>query len=180
MPSTQTRGYNRPPRQFFQRPNWQLSNAPDGILKCTYCEKDGHRQGPDCELWCKHREERGIPIVRYPQATRGPRPDSATAPPPAQANAIIVEILEEEVKAGSTGNQKSPAAVNIQQDMQAVKEVLVNCDCSNCILIEDCEEESQEVSTLAVTRSEMKKKGPIHWKEQEGIRKKVTKKLGNI
>ena len=42
-PATQNRGYNRPPRPFFQRQNWQPSTSSDGVLRCTYCDKDGHK-----------------------------------------------------------------------------------------------------------------------------------------
>ena len=58
-----------PSRRFQQRNSWappppqgacNMNNAP-----CTYCGELNHRQGPNSPLWCKHRNERGIPIVRF-------------------------------------------------------------------------------------------------------------------
>ena len=45
------------------------------------------------------------------------------------------------------------------------------------MLIEAETDQEGEVSSLAVTRAGLKKKGPIQWQDQEAIRQKVTKKL---
>ncbi|MCO5615011.1 hypothetical protein L7F22_069299 [Adiantum nelumboides] len=58
---------------------------------CTYCGISGHRQGPECPLWCKHRSERGMPIVQY--NNRGNQPQQR---PPAQLNDVILEEVEPE------------------------------------------------------------------------------------
>ena len=81
LPTHQNRNYNRPVRPFYQRQNWQPQDAgtSSGVLKCTYCDKEGHKCGPDCELWCKHREERGVPVVKYPQGNRGGRPTTTSS-----------------------------------------------------------------------------------------------------
>lgn len=63
------RAMGGPPRRFQGRNNWVPPN-PQGNYNmnnepCTYCGQLNHRQGPNWPLWCKHREERGIPIIRY-------------------------------------------------------------------------------------------------------------------
>ena len=58
-----------PLRRFQGRNNWEPPNPQVNCNmnneQCTYCGQLNHRQGPNCPLWCKHREERCIPIIRY-------------------------------------------------------------------------------------------------------------------
>ena len=102
-----------------------------GPLKCTYCDKDGHRQGPACELWCKHRIERGIPITRYVGGSQDQRKKLPQNQTP-QLNAVIV-----------TADQISPSSDLVEH---------VVCDCSNC-LSHVLEAEYQDANALAVTRA---------------------------
>ena len=52
----------------------------------------GHRQVPACELWTKHRNERGIPIVNYPPNNAGANPNNEQRrDPPAQINVVMME-----------------------------------------------------------------------------------------
>ena len=51
-----------------------------------------HKQGPNCPLWCKHREERGIPIIRY-NNQRPPTQAQQNRPP--QVNVVIVEEVRQ-------------------------------------------------------------------------------------
>lgn len=85
-----------PPRNAPPRPNWKRFQNPGGQggLVCDYYGHTGHRIGPQCDLWCRHREERGRPVIRYLEAGRGQR-----QPPPNQqqqqapeANVVIVEV----------------------------------------------------------------------------------------
>ncbi|MCO5601591.1 hypothetical protein L7F22_055714 [Adiantum nelumboides] len=71
--------------------NQRNQDKDGGNHPCTYCGISGHRQGPECPLWCKHRSERGIPIVQY--NNRGNQPQQR---PPAQLNAVILEEVEPE------------------------------------------------------------------------------------
>ena len=63
-----------------------MNNAP-----CTYCGEINHRQGPNCPMWCKHKNERGIPIVRFNENQRQTGPNANQQNRPTQANVVIVE-----------------------------------------------------------------------------------------
>ena len=63
-----------------------MNNAP-----CTYCGELNHRQGPNCPLWCKHRTERSIPIIKFNENQRLTGPNANQQNKPAQANVVIVE-----------------------------------------------------------------------------------------
>ncbi|MCO5580926.1 hypothetical protein L7F22_034799 [Adiantum nelumboides] len=87
---------NQGPNQRLQAQaaGWNNQRNQDrdgGNHPCTYCGISGHRQGPECPLWCKHRSERGMPIVQY--NNRGNQPQQR---PPAQLNAVILEEVEPE------------------------------------------------------------------------------------
>ncbi|MCO5602590.1 hypothetical protein L7F22_056724 [Adiantum nelumboides] len=85
---------NRGPNQRFRNQRcWmnqgnQNFQAADANAPCNYCGASGHRQGPDCSLWCKHRIEQGIPTIRYNN-----KPESSQQPP-VQLNAVILEEME--------------------------------------------------------------------------------------
>lgn len=124
-------------------------------LRCTYCEKEGHRQGPACDLWCKHRNERGIPITRFvgnPQDQRGKMPSQQTT----QLNAVIV--TEPQYLA----------------DSDLVDHVA--CDCSECVA-QGIAGDDKDASAMVVTRAAKKKQGPIKWADQEEVRTKVQRRL---
>ena len=74
------RGMGGPPPQGA----CNMDNVP-----CTFCATMGHRQGPNCPLWCKHRNERGIPIMKYKDNQRQQGPNQQNRAP--QANVVIVE-----------------------------------------------------------------------------------------
>ncbi|MCO5576147.1 hypothetical protein L7F22_029955 [Adiantum nelumboides] len=87
---------NQGPNQRLQAQaaGWNNQRNQDrdgGNHPCTYCGISGHRQGPECPLWCKHISERGMPIVQY--NNRGNQPQQR---PPAQLNAVILEEVEPE------------------------------------------------------------------------------------
>ena len=140
MPTNQGRGFNPGQRNPPQRPNWQRPQDQEGQgdQVCEYCSWPGHRIGPNCQLWCRHREERGRPVVRFNEAGRGrglAPPNQNQAP---QANVVLVEMTEfpdmeeEEQDYSSNISSSQVAEVSSSCDPQ--------CDCSSCILIEDCED----------------------------------------
>ena len=126
-----------------------------GSSRCTYCEKEGHRQGPTCDLWCKHRAERGIPITRFAPTLQDQR-GKAQANQTPQLNAVMV-----------TEDNIVPSADLVNH---------VKCDCSEC-LIQGSTEDVQDILALAVTRAAKAKQGPIHWEDQQKVRTKVQKRL---
>lgn len=156
-----------------QRPytNNQNRNFLDNNNACTYCGQSGHRQGPACELWCKHRNERGIPIVRFND--RQERNANQQNQPPAQLNVVMLEEVVEEPQI----NQGTGGKPHVEH---------WRCDCMQCMHIEDVQE-NQVGDVLAVTRSKRdtgKKKAeeqdPINWGVQKEIRTGVIKELQKI
>ena len=112
-----------------------MNNAP-----CTYCGELNHRQGPNCPLWCKHRNERGIPIVRFNENQRQTGPPANQQNRPAQANVVIVEEQD-----------ALPYSSNQEKDVKELRVLHVECDCLGCKQGDDMSEET--ASVLAVTRS---------------------------
>ena len=129
------RGNADQPRRYQQRNNWGLV-PPQGACNndaCTYCGELNHRQGPNCPLWCKHRNERGIPIVRFNENQRQTAPTQNQQNRAPQANVVSVEESQIEAKEDS------------------FRVLHVQCDCSKCIQVESLPENF--VTVLAVTRS---------------------------
>ena len=139
-----------PPRRFQNPNNWGYQNRGQNIvqqLPCTYCGTIGHRQGPDCDLWCIHRNDRGIPIIRYnnnnndnnvpPPQNQQPLPQQQR--PPGQVNLVILEEVREEPR-----EEQVSGPVLQEQECQFVQGETehYNCDCSLCIQIEDIPETS--------------------------------------
>ncbi|MCO5615024.1 hypothetical protein L7F22_069312 [Adiantum nelumboides] len=168
---TDNRGPRGPPRRFQQRswgpPALNTCGASTSAGACTYCGGD-HRQGPDCPLWCKHREERGIPIIRYDQGKQQMQQN-----PTPQTNVVIVEELE----------------VKDSKELNDTKVLHIDCDCSTCIQVEDVLEAAAEV--LAVTRSgkEFRNESDISdlslkdskvWDAQQECRNKVLKQVQKL
>ena len=114
-----------------------------------------NRQGPACDLWCKHRNERGIPITRFVGNTQDHRGKSSSQQT-TQLNAVIV-----------TNDQ-------YLADSDLVDHVA--CDYSECITqgIADADEDA---SAMVVTRAAKMKQGPIKWADQEEVRTKVQRRL---
>ena len=117
----------------------QNRNFQDNNGACYYCGTHGHRQGPNCELWCKHRTERGIPIIRYNDRQNRNQNQNQQNQPPAQLNIVMLEEIED--------NPSSVAALQPEH---------WQCDCTDCIQVEDIPEESF-AEVLAVTRSKKQK-----------------------
>ncbi|MCO5558613.1 hypothetical protein L7F22_012199 [Adiantum nelumboides] len=168
---TDNRGPRGPPRRFQQRswgpPAPNTCGASTSAGACTYCGGD-HRQGPDCPLWCKHREERGIPIIRYDQGKQQMQQN-----PTPQTNVVIVEELE----------------VKDSKELNDTKVLHIDCDCSTCIQVEDVPEAAAEV--LAVTRSgkefgnesdisDLSLKDSKVWDAQQECRNKVLKQVQKL
>lgn len=84
----------------------QPMNLNNQMNQCTYCGKDGHRQGPRCALWCKHRSKRCIPIVRYEDRPSRPQIQQEQRPI-AQINAVILEDWNEDENFSLTKKRKS-------------------------------------------------------------------------
>ncbi|MCO5565206.1 hypothetical protein L7F22_018879 [Adiantum nelumboides] len=144
--------------------NQRNQDRDGGNHPCTYCGISGHRQGPQCPLWCKHRSERGMPIVQY--NNRGNQPQQR---PPAQLNAVILEEVEPE--------QPEDYLKTIQQESDDI--LRADKDCCN---------DQKIPETMAVTRSRKKKevhvqeKGeqqPMDWSAQDQIRMGVLKEINS-
>ena len=60
-----------------------------------------------------------MPVVRYPQGNRGGRPPQGQ-PPPAQANAIIIEVVEQVTVEAPSQNQESFDTACRDQNLQKV------------------------------------------------------------
>ena len=176
-PATQGRGYNGPPRNFPPRQNWQRpQNAGgQGGLVCDYCGQDGHRIGPLCEMWCKHREERGRPVIRFPEAGRGQRQPPGNPQQAPQANVVLIELPSEQEQVQMLlKEQETTTMMQHPQVCQISHNLQMECDCSVCIQIEDCE----EVGALAITRA--KGKEALKWEEQEKVRQRVAGQIKKV
>ncbi|MCO5607031.1 hypothetical protein L7F22_061222 [Adiantum nelumboides] len=158
-----------------------------GNHPCTYCGISGHRQGPECPLWCKHRSERGMPIVQY--NNRGNQPQQR---PPAQLNAVILEEVEPEQPEDylKTIQQESDNILRADKDCCSKGKTSKHfqCDCTECISIEEVPDDQKIPETMAVTRSGKKKevhvqeKGeqqPMDWSAQDQIRMGVLKEINS-
>ncbi|MCO5557151.1 hypothetical protein L7F22_010709 [Adiantum nelumboides] len=183
---------NQGPNQRLQAQaagwNNQRNQARDGgNHPCTYCGISGHRQGPECPLWCKHRSERGMPIVQY--NNRGNQPQQR---PPAQLNAVILEEVEPEQPEDylKTIQQESDDILRADKDCCSKGKTSKHfqCDCTECISIEDVLDDQKIPETMAVTRSGKKKevhvqeKGeqqPMDWSAQDQIRMGVLKEINS-
>ncbi|MCO5611768.1 hypothetical protein L7F22_066027, partial [Adiantum nelumboides] len=158
-----------------------------GNHPCTYCGISGHRQVPECPLWCKHRSERGMPIVQY--NNRGNQPQQR---PPAQLNAVILEEVEPEQPEDylKTIQQESDDILRADKDCCSKGKTSKHfqCDCTECISIEEVPDDQKIPETMAVTRSGKKKevhvqeKGeqqPMDWSAQDQIRMGVLKEINS-
>ncbi|MCO5602281.1 hypothetical protein L7F22_056410 [Adiantum nelumboides] len=183
---------NQGPNQRLQAQaaGWNNQRNQDrdgGNHPCTYCGISGHRQGPECPLWCKHRSERGIPIVQY--NNRGNQPQQR---PPAQLNAVILEEVEPEQPKDylKTIQQESDDILRANKDCCSKGKTSKHfqCDCTECISIEEVPDDQKIPETMAVTRSGKKKevhvqeKGeqqPMDWSAQDQIRMGVLKEINS-
>ncbi|MCO5597111.1 hypothetical protein L7F22_051185 [Adiantum nelumboides] len=183
---------NQGPNQRLQAQavgwNNQRNQGRDGgNHPCTYCGISSHRQGPECPLWCKHRSERGIPIVQY--NNRGNQPQQR---PPAQLNAVILEEVEPEQPKDylKTIQQESDDILRANKDYCSKGKTSKHfqCDCTECISIEEVPDDQKIPETMAVTRSGKKKevhvqeKGeqqPMDWSAQDQIRMGVLKEINS-
>ncbi|MCO5579663.1 hypothetical protein L7F22_033520 [Adiantum nelumboides] len=183
---------NQGPNQRLQAQaaGWNNQRNQDrdgGNHPCTYCGISGHRQGPECPLWCKHRSERGMPIVQY--NNRGNQPQQR---PPAQLNAVILEEVEPEQPEDylKTIQQKSDDILQADKDCCSKGKTSKHfqCDCTECISIEEVPDDQKIPETMAVTRSGKKKevhvqeKGeqqPMDWSAQDQIRMGVLKEINS-
>ncbi|MCO5552189.1 hypothetical protein L7F22_005700 [Adiantum nelumboides] len=183
---------NQGPNQRLQAQaaGWNNQRNQDrdgGNHPCTYCGISGHRQGPECPLWCKHRSERGMPIVQY--NNRGNQPQQR---PPAQLNAVILEEVEPEQPEDylKTIQQESDDILRADKDCCSKGKTSKHfqCDCTECISIEDVPDDQKIPETMAVTRSGKKKevhvqeKGeqqPMDWSAQDQIRMGVLKEINS-
>ena len=168
-----------PARRFQQRNSWgppppqgacNMNNVP-----CTYCGELNHRQGPNCPLWCKHRNERGIPIVRFNENQRQTGPPVNQQNRPAQANVVIVEEQE-----------ALPTVTDQIQNDKDLRVLHVECDCLECQKEDNILEEPAAV--LAVTRSGKQNqkdqkikegmfKDPTVWEDQRKVRMGFLKEI---
>lgn len=179
MPMQPQRGFNRYPRSNA-RPPWrgqQNFQQPSERIQCNYCTKEGHRVGPDCALWCKHREERGMPVVRFGMQTRSQDQQLEPSRNTAQSNMVLVEeTVQHPLGAQHDRRERCLRKGKSPMDEEMHKS-LWDCDCAQCqIMIQDSENQG-DVPILAVTRSKGKGKAPIVWEDQEKIRRKVSQKL---
>ncbi|MCO5602380.1 hypothetical protein L7F22_056511 [Adiantum nelumboides] len=183
---------NQGPNQRLQAQaaGWNNQRNQDrdgGNHPCTYCGISGHRQGPECPLWCKHRSERGMPIVQY--NNRGNQPQQR---PPAQLNAVILEEVEPEQPEDylKTIQQESDDILRADKDCCSKGKTSKHfqCDCTECISIEEVPDNQKIPETMAVTRSGKKKevhvqeKGeqqPMDWSAQDQIRMGVLKEINS-
>ena len=71
--------------------------------------------GLACELWCKSREERGMPVSRFtPQNMQ----------PPAETNMVMVEVIGEMV------DRREEPSFSVSTEVLHVP--CMKCDCSEC------------------------------------------------
>ncbi|MCO5588364.1 hypothetical protein L7F22_042319 [Adiantum nelumboides] len=158
-----------------------------GNHPCTYCGISGHRQGLECPLWCKHRSERGMPIVQY--NNRGNQPQQR---PPAQLNAVILEEVEPEQPEDylKTIQQESDDILRADKDCCSKGKTSKHfqCDCTECISIEEVPDDQKIPETMAVTKSGKKKEAhvqekgeqqPMDWSTQDQIRMGVLKEINS-
>ncbi|MCO5596420.1 hypothetical protein L7F22_050482 [Adiantum nelumboides] len=188
---------NRGPNQRFRNQGgWmnqgnQNFQAADANAPCNYCGASGHRQGPDCSLWCKHRTERGIPIIRYNN-----KPESSQQPP-VQLNAVILEEMEVGTskkwmnEAIPERSFESKLQAKIPQEGQVYDIHHFQCDCTKCVNANNTEEKDKAPESMVVTRSGVKgetakhsekgkEKFPIDWGEQDQVRKGVMKEINRV
>ncbi|MCO5574214.1 hypothetical protein L7F22_027996 [Adiantum nelumboides] len=188
---------NRGPNQRFRNQGgWmnqgnQNFQAADANVPCNYCGASGHRQGPGCSLWCKHRTERGIPIIRYPNK---PEPSQQ---PPVQLNAMILEEMEVGTskkwmnEAIPERSSDSKLQAEFPQEGQVYDIHHFQCDCTKCVNANKTEEKDKAPESMVVTRSGVKgetakhsekgkEKFPIDWGEQDQVRKGVMKEINRI
>ncbi|MCO5592411.1 hypothetical protein L7F22_046414 [Adiantum nelumboides] len=188
---------NRGPNQRFRNQGgWmnqgnQNFQAADANAPCNYCGASGHRHGPDCSLWCKHRTERGIPIIRY---TNKPEPSQQ---PPVQLNAVILEEMEVGTskkwmnEAIPERSSDSKLQAEIPQEGQVYDIHHFQCDCTKCVNANNTEEKDKAPESMVVTRSGVKgetakhsekgkEKFPIDWGEQDQVRKGVMKEINRV
>ncbi|MCO5584781.1 hypothetical protein L7F22_038713 [Adiantum nelumboides] len=169
----------------------QNFQAADANAPCNYCGALGHRQGPDCSLWCKHRTERGILIIRYSN-----KPESSQQPP-VQLNAMILEEMEVGTskkwmnEAIPERSSKSKLQAKIPQEGQVYDIHHFQCDCTKCVNANNTEEKDKAPKPMVVTRSGVKgettkhsekgkEKFPIDWGEQDQVRKGVMKEINRV
>ncbi|MCO5602916.1 hypothetical protein L7F22_057056 [Adiantum nelumboides] len=169
----------------------QNFQAVDANAPCNYCGASGHRQGPDCSLWCKHRTERGIPIIRYSN-----KPESSQQPP-VQLNAVILEEMEVGTskkwmnEAIPERSSESKLQTEIPQEGQVYDIHHFQCDCTKCVNANNTEEKDKAPKSMVVTRSGVKgetakhsEKGKekflIDWGEQDQVRKGVMKEINRV
>ncbi|MCO5593024.1 hypothetical protein L7F22_047028 [Adiantum nelumboides] len=139
---------------------------------------------PNLEL---HRSERGMPIVQY--NNRGNQPQQR---PPAQLNAVILEEVEPEQPEDylKTIQQESDDILRADKDCCSKGKTSKHfqCDCTECISIEEVPNDQKIPKTMAVTRSGKKKevhvqeKGeqqPMDWSAQDQIRMGVLKEINS-
>ncbi|MCO5592780.1 hypothetical protein L7F22_046783 [Adiantum nelumboides] len=153
---------NRGPNQRFRNQGgWmnqgnQNFQAADANAPCNYCGASGHRQGPDCSLWCKHRTEQGIPIIQY---TNKPEPSQQ---PPVQLNAVILEEMEVGTskkwmnEAIPQRSSDSKLQAKIPQEGHVYDIHHFQCDCTKCVNANNKEEKDKAPESMVVTRSEVK------------------------
>ncbi|MCO5569760.1 hypothetical protein L7F22_023475 [Adiantum nelumboides] len=180
---------NRGPNQRFRNQGgWmnqgnQNFQAVDANAPCNYCGASGHRQGPDCSLWCKHRTERGIPIIRYNN-----KPESSQQPP-VQLNAVILEEMEVGTskkwmnEAIPERSSESKLQAEIPQEGQVYDIHHFQCDCTKCVNANNTKEKDKAPESMVVTRSGVKgetakhsekgkEKFPIDWGEQDQVKQR--------
>ncbi|MCO5574218.1 hypothetical protein L7F22_028000 [Adiantum nelumboides] len=188
---------NRVPNQRFRNQgDWmnqgnQNFQAADANAPCNYCGASAHIQGPDCSLWCKHRIERGIPIIRYPNK---PEPSQQ---PPVQLNAVILEEMEVGTskkwmnEAIPERSSDSKLQAEIPQEGQVYDIHHFQCDCTKCVNANNTEEKDKAPESMVVTRlgvkgetakhsEKGKEKFPIDWGEQDRVRKGVMKEINRV
>ncbi|MCO5564585.1 hypothetical protein L7F22_018249 [Adiantum nelumboides] len=180
---------NRGPNQRFRNQGgWmnqgnQNFQAADTNAPCNYYGASGHRQGLDCSLWCKHRTEQGIPIIRYNN-----KPESSQQPP-VQLNAVILEEMEVGTskkwmnEAIPERSSESKLQAKIPQEGQVYDIQHFQCDCTKCVNANNTEEKDKAPESMVVTRSGVKgetakhsekgkEKFPIDWGEQDQVKQR--------
>ncbi|MCO5560061.1 hypothetical protein L7F22_013667 [Adiantum nelumboides] len=188
---------NRGPNQRFRNQGgWmnqgnQNFQAADANAPCNYCGASGHRQGPDCSLWCKHCTERGIPTIRYNNKLE------SSQQPPVQLNAVILEEMEVETskkwmnEAIPERSSESKLQAKIPQEGQVYDIHHFQCVCTKCVNANNTEEKDKAPESMVVTRSGVKgetakhsekgkEKFPIDWGEQDQVRKGVMKEINRV
>ncbi|MCO5568722.1 hypothetical protein L7F22_022421 [Adiantum nelumboides] len=174
----------RIPERMQQRGNAPGVDAviPGGnqVRQSNY--RNWNNQGPNQRL-----SERGMPIVQY--NNRGNQPQQR---PPAQLNAVILEEVEPEQPEDylKTIQQESDDILRADKDCCSKGKTSKHfqCDCTECISIEEVPDDQKIPETMAVTRSGKKKevhvqeKGeqqPMDWSAQDQIRMGVLKEINS-